>query len=46
MDLALCTGQRAADVLKIVVSDIADGNLSISRNKTGKKAENYDRGRA
>lgn len=37
MDLALCTGQRPADVLKIVVTDIADGNLSIAQNKTGKK---------
>jgi integrase len=37
MDLALCTGQRPADVLKIVVADIADGNLSIAQNKTGKK---------
>lgn len=37
MDLALCTGQRPADVLKIVVADIVDGNLSIAQNKTGKK---------
>lgn len=37
MDLALCTGQRPADVLKIVVTDIADGMLSITQNKTGKK---------
>lgn len=37
MDLALCTGQRPADVLKIVVTDIADGRLSITQNKTGKK---------
>lgn len=37
MDLALCTGQRPADVLKIVVGDIADGKLSIAQNKTGKK---------
>lgn len=37
MDLALCTGQRPADVLKIVVTDIADGKLSITQNKTGKK---------
>ncbi|WP_197034943.1 tyrosine-type recombinase/integrase [Herbaspirillum sp. RV1423] len=37
MDLALCTAQRPADVLKIVVGDIADGKLSISQNKTGKK---------
>ncbi|MFZ6770541.1 tyrosine-type recombinase/integrase [Undibacterium sp. Di26W] len=37
MDLALCTGQRPADVLKITVADIADGKLSIKKNKTGKK---------
>lgn len=37
MDLALCTGQRPADVLKITVTDIADGRLSIKQNKTGKK---------
>ncbi len=37
MDLALCTGQRPADVLKIVVTDIAEGCLAIAQNKTGKK---------
>ncbi|MDO8729381.1 MAG: tyrosine-type recombinase/integrase [bacterium] len=37
MDLALCTGQRPADVLKIDISEINDGNLSIKQNKTGKK---------
>jgi integrase len=37
MDLALCTGQRPADVLKIVVTDILDGRLSVAQNKTGKK---------
>ncbi len=37
MDLALCTGQRPADVLKIEVGHIADGYLMISQNKTGKK---------
>jgi integrase len=37
MDLALCTGQRPADVLKIVVGDIAGGMLSVAQNKTGKK---------
>jgi integrase len=37
MDLALCTGQRPADVLKIEISHIADGYLMISQNKTGKK---------
>ena len=37
MGLALCTGQRPADLLKIAVSDIADGTLQITQNKTGKK---------
>jgi integrase len=37
MDLALCTGQRPADVLKIVIDDIVDGKLLIAQNKTGKK---------
>jgi integrase len=37
MDLALCTGQRPADVLKIEVGHIVDGYLLISQNKTGKK---------
>lgn len=37
MDLALCTGQRPADVLKIEVGHIVDGHLMISQNKTGKK---------
>lgn len=37
MDLALCTGQRPADVLKIDVTDIQDGNLAVKQNKTGKK---------
>lgn len=37
MDLALCTGQRPADVLKIQVTDIVDGHLSVKQNKTGKK---------
>lgn len=37
MDLALCTGQRPADVLKIEVGHIIDGHLMISQNKTGKK---------
>jgi hypothetical protein len=36
MDLALCTGQRPADVLKFNVTDIADGSLSLTQNKTGK----------
>lgn len=37
MDLALCTGQRPADVLKFNVTDISDGSLSVTQNKTGKK---------
>lgn len=37
MDLALCTGQRPADVLKITTTDISDGRLTIVQNKTGKK---------
>jgi integrase len=37
MDLALCTGQRPADVLKILVTDIVDGKLFIKQGKTGKK---------
>ncbi|MBC3833358.1 tyrosine-type recombinase/integrase [Undibacterium amnicola] len=37
MDLALCTGQRPADVLKIQVTDIVDSKLFIKQGKTGKK---------
>ncbi len=37
MDLALHTGQRPADVLKILVSDIVGGTLQVAQNKTGKK---------
>ena len=37
MDLALCTGQRPADVLKFNVTDIVDGSLRLTQNKTGKK---------
>ncbi|BEV17552.1 tyrosine-type recombinase/integrase [Herbaspirillum sp. DW155] len=37
MDLALYTGQRPADVLKITTDDIHDGKLAITQNKTGKK---------
>lgn len=37
MDLALCTGQRPADVLKIVTTDIVEGRLQVAQNKTGKK---------
>lgn len=35
MDLALLTGQRPADVLKIKRSDIRDGALWVVQNKTG-----------
>jgi integrase len=35
MDLALLTGQRAADVIKIKRTDIRDGPLWITQNKTG-----------
>jgi integrase len=35
MDLALLTGQRPADVLKLKRSDIRDGALWIVQNKTG-----------
>ena len=37
MDLALLTGQRPADVLKIKRDDIRDGALFIAQNKTGAK---------
>lgn len=37
MGLALLTGQRPADVLKIERSDIRDGALSIKQHKTGAK---------
>lgn len=37
MDLSLLTGQRPADVLKILISDIAGGTLQVAQNKTGKK---------
>jgi integrase len=37
MDLALYTGQRPADILKIAVTDIVDGRLHVAQNKTGKK---------
>jgi len=37
MDLALLTGQRPADVLKIVVTDIVNDTLLITQNKTGRK---------
>lgn len=35
MDLALLTGQRLADVLKIKRVDIRDGALWVVQNKTG-----------
>jgi integrase len=37
MDLALLTGQRPADVLKIMRADIRDGALFVAQNKTGAK---------
>ncbi len=37
MDLALLTGQRPADVLKLTHADIRDGALHMKQNKTGKK---------
>ncbi|RTL58078.1 MAG: integrase [Rhodocyclaceae bacterium] len=37
MDLALLTGQRPADVLKMTRADIYDGALHIRQNKTGKR---------
>ncbi|HSV70284.1 MAG TPA: tyrosine-type recombinase/integrase [Methylibium sp.] len=37
MDIALLTGQRPADVLKIKREDIRDGALWVTQNKTGAK---------
>ena len=37
MDLALLTGQRPADVLKFRRSDIRDGALQVTTNKTGSR---------
>lgn len=37
MDLALLTGQRPADVLKLKTTDIRDGALWIVQNKTGQR---------
>ena len=37
MDLALLTGQRPADLLKFNRSDIRDGNLCLTQNKTSKQ---------
>jgi len=39
MDLALLTGQRVSDVLKMKISDIKDGWLYVKQNKTGKELE-------
>lgn len=37
MDVALLTGQRPADVLKIKRSDLRNGTLFVAQNKTGAK---------
>lgn len=37
MDLALLTGQRPADVLKLTRADVRDDTLHVTQNKTGKK---------
>jgi integrase len=37
MDMAYLTGQRPADVLKMVDSDVQDGMLTVTQNKTGAK---------
>lgn len=37
LDLAYLVGQRPADTLKAMKSDIVDGALKIQQNKTGKK---------
>lgn len=37
MDIALLTGQRPADVLKIKRADLRDGALFVAQNKTGAK---------
>lgn len=37
MDLALLTGQRPGDVLKMTRSDVFDGALHVRQNKTGKR---------
>lgn len=37
MDLALLTGQRPADVLKMRRTDLRDGSLWLKQNKTGKR---------
>jgi integrase len=37
LDIALLTGQREADILKLRITDIADGRLHVKQNKTGAK---------
>ncbi len=37
MDIALLTGQRPADVLKIMRTDVRDGAIFVRQNKTGAK---------
>lgn len=37
MDMAYLTGQRPADILKMLETDISDGYLVIQQGKTGKK---------
>lgn len=37
MDIAYLNGQRPADVLKMRCSDIRDGFLWVTQNKTGQK---------
>ena len=37
MDIALLTGQRPADVLKIMRADVRDGAIFVRQNKTGAK---------
>jgi integrase len=37
IDLALLTGQRPADILKLTRNDIRGGALHVTQNKTGKK---------
>ena len=39
MDLALLTGQRPADVLKLKRTDIRDGALCVTQNETGARLE-------
>ena len=39
MDLALLTGQRPADVIKLRCSDIRNGALCVTQNKTGARLE-------